>query len=84
MLQLTWVILITLMVIMVIRIIYKLIKSERLRKEFITTMKPGDKVYVPVVDNKFYGEIIEVNDDEVVIKVKSPKIIVYPNKNNNE
>jgi preprotein translocase subunit YajC len=84
MLQLTWVILITLMVIMVIRIIYKLIKSERLRKEFITTMKPGDKVYVPVVDNKFYGEIIEVNDDEVIIKVKSPKRIVYPNKNNNE
>lgn len=74
-----WVALLSLMVIGTIRFIIKAIKTERKRKSFTNTIKPGDKVMVPVMD-RYYGEVLEVNGDEVKIVVKAPKNRVYPNQ----
>ena len=75
-----WLILLTFMTFMVIRIIVGVIKSERNRKAFAPTMKPGDKVCAPILNDRVDGEVLEVNDDEVVIKITVPKSRVYPQK----
>jgi preprotein translocase subunit YajC len=74
-----WLLLLSLMIFMSIYIIVKTIKTERNRKIFIPTMKPGDKVTVPVMD-RYIGEVLEVGDDEVKIVVTAPKSRVYPKK----
>ena len=73
-----WLILLTFMLVMSITVIVRTIKTERKRKAFTPTMKPGDKVVVPVMD-RYIGEVLEVGDDEVKIIVTAPKSRVYPN-----
>ena len=73
-----WLLLLAFMLVGTIRIIVKIIKTERKRKAFTPTMKPGDKVVVPVMD-RYIGEVLEVGDDEVKIVVTAPKSRVYPN-----
>lgn len=75
----TWLILLVFMTFMLIRIITKVIKNERKRKSFSDRIKPGDKVYSPILNDKVEGEVIEVNNDTVTIKVTVPKNRVYPN-----
>ena len=75
-----WLILLAFMTFMVIRIIVGVIKSERNRKSFAPTMKPGDKVFAPILNDRVDGEVLEVNDDEIVIKITVPKSRVYPQK----
>lgn len=75
----TWLILLVFMTFMLIRIITKVIKNERKRKSFSDRIKPGDKVYSPILNDKVEGEVIEVNNDSVTIKVTIPKNRVYPN-----
>lgn len=76
----TFVILLGLMVSTAITLIIRIIKSERKRKQFSTTMKIGDSVYSPILNDKVEGEVLEVNTDTVVIKVTVPKSRVYPKK----
>lgn len=76
----TWLILLSVMTFMLISIIINIIKNERKRKEFTPTMKPGDKVYAPILNDKVDGEVLEVNTDTVVMKVVVPKSRVYPQK----
>lgn len=76
----TFVILLGLMVSTALTIIIRIIKSERKRKAFSTTMKIGDSVYSPILNDKVEGDVLEVNDDTVVIKVTVPKSRVYPRK----
>lgn len=75
-----WLILLTFMTFILIRIIVGVIKSERNRKAFTPTMRPGDKVCAPILNDRVDGEVLEVNDDEVVIKITVPKSRVYPQK----
>lgn len=75
-----WILLIAFISFMTIRIFYGLIKNEKARKAFSPTIKPGDKVHVPVIDNKVNGEVIEVDDETVTVKFTVPKRIVYPGK----
>lgn len=65
---------------MMVYITTKIIKTERQRISFALSIKPGDKVYSPVLDDKVKGEVLEVNNDEVVIKVTIPKNRVYSQK----
>lgn len=76
---LVWILLLFSIVYMVI-FITRIIKNERSRKAFTPTMKLGDKVYAPILNDKVDGEVLEVNDDTVVIKVTVPKNRVYPQK----
>ena len=72
-----WVILLAFILIFTTRFVIKLIKTERKRKTFISTLKKGDKVIVPC-SSGYYGEVIEINDDEVKIVVKAPRNVIYP------
>ena len=76
----TFLILLGLMVSTAITLIIRIIKSERKRKQFSTTMKIGDSVYSPILNDKVEGEVLEVNTDTVVIKVTVFKNRVYPKK----
>ncbi len=59
-----WVISIIVMVFFTIKVIINTIRAEKRRKSFLSVMKPGDKVTVPVVD-AYEGEVLEINGDEV-------------------
>ncbi len=71
--------LISLMIFMVTNIIVKTVINERRRKSFSKVIKPGDLVRVPVADDQYHGEVLEVNGDWVKIIVTAPKDKVYPN-----
>lgn len=75
----TWLILLYFIAFMIIRIIKKVIKNERNRKTFSYKIKPGDKVYSPILNDKVEGEVIEVNNDSVIIKITLPKNRIYIN-----
>jgi len=75
-----WLLLLMIMVFMITKIIVNTIRTERKRKSFSTNMKPGDQVIVPVMD-RYFGEVLEVNGDEVKIIVTAPKNRVYPKSN---
>jgi preprotein translocase subunit YajC len=72
-----WILLLSLLAFMVVLVITKTIKAERERKSFIKTIKVGDKVYT-IVNNSVSGEVIEILDDSVVMKVIVTKSRVYP------
>lgn len=63
-----------------IRIIMLAIKNERNRKFYMATMKVGDKVYTPTDLNTIHGEVLEINDGVVTMKVVAPIDRVYPQK----
>ena len=72
-----WIIIIILMVFFICFIIINTIRAEKKRKSFSSVMKPGDKVTVSVMD-RYEGEVLEVNGDEVKIIVTAHKSRVYP------
>lgn len=75
-----WVLLSLFMVIIFFYVLVKIIITERKRKSFITTVKVGDKIHTPVVNNSVDGEVIEIHDDSIVMKVIVPKSRVYPKR----
>ena len=75
-----WVLLSLFMVIMFFYVLVKIIVTERKRILFITTVKVGDKIQTPVVNNSVDGEVIEIHDNSIVMKVIVPKSRVYPKK----
>lgn len=75
-----FILLISFMAYMSIRIGINTIRNERKRKEYSKSIKPGDQVTVPVMD-RYSGEVLEVNGDEVRIIVTAPKNRVYPKSN---
>ena len=78
MINFTLLVLIAFAIFMVVRILTKTIRNERNRRAFASTMKPGDLVKVPVLDDHYVGEVFEVNGDEVKIIVTASKNRVYP------
>lgn len=72
-----WIVLLIFMSFMAVRIIVNIVRNERNRKEFYKVIKPGDSVTVPVINDEYSGEVLEVNDDEVKIVVTAPKNRVY-------
>lgn len=68
---------------MAIQIIANTVRNERKRKDYFKIIKPGDQVRVPVLNDQYSGEVLEVNDDEVKILVTAPKNRVYQNNKNN-
>jgi len=74
-----WVLLLITMFIFIVKVIYNTIKSEKRRKQFIPTIKKGDKVYTPTSGNSLNGEVFEVNENEVKIIITVTKSRVYPN-----
>jgi len=60
--------------------IYRAIKTEQKRKQFTPTMKPGDKVYTPVMSGNVRGEILEITEDKVIMNIEVFKSRVYPNE----
>ncbi len=74
-----WIVLLLFMSFMTVRIIVNTVRNERKRKDFSKVIKPGDQVIVPVMD-RYIGEVLEVNDDEVKIVVTAPKNRVYQNQ----
>jgi len=67
------------MVYMTTKIIVNIVRNERKRKAYVKIIKPGDQVRVPVLNDLYSGEVLEVNDDEVKIVVTAPKNRVYQN-----
>ncbi len=78
MINFTLSVLIAFAIFMLVKILTKTIRNERNRRAFASTMKPGDSVKVPVLDDHYVGEVFEVNGDEVKIIVTAPKNRVYP------
>ena len=76
-----WLLLIIFMVFMTTKIIVNTVRNERNRKAFSKVIKPGDSVTVPVMNDQYSGEVLEVNGDEVKIIVTAPKNRVYPKSN---
>jgi len=72
-----WIVLLIFMSFMTIRIIINTVRNERNRKAFSKVIKPGDSVTVPVMNDQYSGEVLEVNGDEVKIIVTAPKNRVY-------
>lgn len=62
---------------MTAKIIVSVILNERRRKAYSKVIKPGDQVRVPVINDQYQGEVLEVNGDEVKIIVTAPKNRVY-------
>lgn len=62
---------------MTAKIIVSVILNERRRKAYAKVIKPGDQVRVPVINDQYQGEVLEVNGDEVKIIVTAPKNRVY-------
>jgi hypothetical protein len=62
---------------MTAKIIVSVILNERRRKAYSKVIKPGDEVRVPVINDQYQGEVLEVNGDEVKIIVTAPKNRVY-------
>ena len=81
MMNFTFLVLIAFAIFMLVRILTKTIRNERNRRAFASTMKPGDLVKVPVLDDHYVGEVFEVNGDEVKIIVTASKNRVYPKSN---
>ena len=75
-----WVLLSLFMAFMFFYVLVKIILTERKRILFITTVKVGDKIQTPVVNNSVDGEVIEIHDNSIVMKVIVPKSRVYPKK----
>ena len=75
-----WVLLSLFMAFMFFYVLVKIILTERKRILFITTVKVGDKIQTPVVNNSVDGEVIEIHDNLIVMKVIVPKSRVYPKK----
>jgi uncharacterized membrane protein YvbJ len=75
-----WLLLLLLLVFMTANIIVKTVRNERKRKAFSKVIKPGDQVTVPVMNDQYSGEVLEVNGDEVKIIVTAPKNRVYQNQ----
>ncbi len=67
------------MAFMIIRIIINTVRNERNRKAYSKVIKTGDKVSVPVFE-RYSGEVLEVNGDEVKIVVTAHKNRVYLDK----
>lgn len=59
-------------------IIGLIIKNERNRKKYIPTIKVGDSVYTPSLSDKINGEVLEIHEDSIVMKVTVSKNRVYP------
>jgi hypothetical protein len=78
MMNFTFLVLIAFAIFMLVKILTKTIRNERNRRAFASTMKPGDLVKVPVLDDHYVGEVFEVNGDEVKIIVTASKNRVYP------
>lgn len=74
-----WIALLIFISFMTVRIIVNTVRTERKRKAYAPNIKPGDQVIVPVMD-RYVGEVLEVNDDEVKIVVTAPKHRVYQNQ----
>ena len=74
-----WLALLILMVGMTTKVIVNTVRNERKRKAYAPNIKPGDQVVVPVMD-RYVGEVLEVNGDEVKIVVTAPKNRVYQNQ----
>ena len=72
-----WITIIILMIFFTIKVIINTFSAEKRRKSFSSVMKPGDKVTVPVMD-RYEGEVLEVNGDQVKIVVTAHKSRVYP------
>ena len=72
-----WMILLIFPIYMIIKIIINITRNELKRKDYSKVIKPGDQVTVPVMD-RYSGEVLEVNGDEVKILVTAPKNRVYP------
>jgi preprotein translocase subunit YajC len=68
------------MAFMTIRIIVNAVRNERNRKAYSKVIKPGDRVKVPVLNDRYSGEVLEVNGDEVKIVVTAHKNRVYLDK----
>lgn len=75
-----WVLVSLFMAFMFFYVLVKIIVTERKRILFITTVKVGDKIQTPVVNNSVDGEVIEIHDNSIVMKVIVPKNRVYPKK----
>lgn len=75
-----WIVLLIFMSFMAVRIIINIVRNERNRRDFYKVIKPGDSVTVPVINDQYSGEVLEVNDDEVKIVVTAPKNRVYQNQ----
>ena len=75
-----WVLVSLFMAFMFFYVLVKIIVTERKRILFITTVKVGDKIQTPVVNNSVDGEVIEIHDDSIVMKVIVPKSRVYPKR----
>ena len=74
------VVLLLFMSFMIIRIIVNTVRNERKRKAYSKIIRSGDQVTVPVME-RYSGEVLEVNGDEVKIVVTAPKSRVYPKSN---
>lgn len=72
-----WILLLIFMSFMTVKIIVNTVRNERNRKSFSKVIKPGDSVTVPVMNDRYSGEVLEVNGDEVKIIVTAPKNRVY-------
>ena len=60
--------------------VYKTFKTEKKRKQFTPAMKPGDKVYTPVMSGNVRGKILEITEDKVIMTIEVFKSRVYPNE----
>ena len=76
--SIVWVLLSTFLVCIFVYVLIKIIKNERNRKSFINNVKVGDKVYTPSLSNEVKGEVLEIYEDSIVMKVTVSKNIVYP------
>jgi preprotein translocase subunit YajC len=74
-----WILLTITMFIFIVKVIYNTVKSERKRKQFIPTIKKGDKVYTPTSGNSLSGDVFQVNENEVKIIITVAKSRVYAN-----
>jgi hypothetical protein len=75
--SLGFILLIGFLMFMSLMVVTRVVQSESRRKSFTPNMKAGDLVEVPVMD-RYIGEVLEVNGDEVKIVVTAPKSKVYP------
>ncbi len=75
----SWVLLVLLVFFGLCYIVYRVIKTEKIRKKYSTKMKVGDKVYIPIVGNAVTGSISKIDGDDVYVIIKKNRTDIYPN-----
>ncbi|MDX1286205.1 MAG: hypothetical protein R3182_14395 [Draconibacterium sp.] len=76
-----FVIIIAILLLIAVYFIWKAIKNEKRKKEWLETLEPSDMCEIKIPTSlSLVAEVKSVTEDEVVLKIKLKKHWIYPHE----